>query len=186
MGASRKWHLNTRLKHFILWIIHKTLFWNKSFLFFPVFYTRATLTGGEVLNLFTRRANISSGPCSPSPCVKKALFTQLIYIASQNGNFLHRILLRWVGKWPPTFIFNIDEKGCVKMKRSGSWIDSECSNRFAFICMKGGNLKIFVEFQEFGDWIQKILNRRKRRILIKTYMNCCSSFLHYCQFKLDR
>jgi hypothetical protein len=43
----------------------------------------------------------------------------------------------------------IDVKGCVRMKRGGkTWQDSDCSTRYAFICMKGGNLINFVEFKK--------------------------------------
>ena len=35
------------------------------------------------------------------------------------------------------------------MKRGGkTWQDSDCSTRYAFICMKGGNLINFVEFKK--------------------------------------
>ncbi|CAB3996190.1 Hypothetical predicted protein, partial [Paramuricea clavata] len=46
-------------------------------------------------------------------------------------------------------------KGCVKMKRSGSWIDSECSNRFGFICMKGEHYTEtnFVHAGPTGVWM---------------------------------
>ncbi len=49
-------------------------------------------------------------------------------------------------------LFNIDKKRCVMMRRGKStWKNSDCSNRFAFICMKGGNLKSYLKLETFHD-----------------------------------